>query len=368
MEKHTRPRVDSRATEHAEDVQCPGVTRRAFLGRSFVGTAVVSAALTNHANAQETAKTRIAYIKNAQATDDAGAGRADVVREMVDRAMRELTGKDSLADAWKQFVKPDDVVGIKINLRGGPSLSPQPCVVDSIVAGLVAAGVKENNIIVWDILTNEFQPAGFTINMGGQGVRYYATEKGILEKEKPPTKEEADELRRPFHTSEPFQVGDKQVWLSKILTEEITALINVPLVKDHVVAGVTCSMKNHYGSILNPSDLHGNNCDPYVPALNALAPIKEKTRLILVDGLRALYNGGPHDQPQWRWRENAVIAATDTVAVDTLALRIVEEKRKEAGMDPVTPRAHYLETAAKMQLGTNDLTQVDLREIDLTSA
>ena len=85
-----------------------------------------------------------------------------------------------------------------------------------------------------------------------------------------------------------------------------------------------------------------------------------------MDGLRALYNGGPHDDARYRWRENCIIAGSDCVAIDTLALKIVEEKREENDFDPVTPLAHYLETAAKLGLGTNDLGQVDLRNVDLT--
>ena len=73
-------------------------------------------------------------------------------------------------------------------------------------------------------------------------------------------------------------------------------------------------MKNHYGSILNPSDLHGNECDPYLGALNAADLIKNKSRLILVDGLRGIYNGGPRDKPQWRWQPNCIMAGTDPVA------------------------------------------------------
>jgi uncharacterized protein (DUF362 family) len=342
------------------------VGRRGFLQTSAAGAAAAAFGATN-APAQAST-TRLVWVKNANATDEQGEGRADAVRAMVERSVCELTGKSTLADAWRELVSPDDIVGIKLNLRGGRYLSSQPCVIDAIVAGLKAAGVKENNIIAWEAFTREFGTAGYTINKSDRGVRYIATDEAYLEGERPKTKSAAEEARRNAHQSEPVKVADKEVHFSRILTDEITALINVPLIKDHVIAGVTCSMKNHYGSILVPRDLHGNHCDPYLADLNAQPPIKDKTRLILVDGLRSLYNGGPRDKPQWRWRQNSILAGTDTVAVDSLVLRILEEKREEVGMEPVAPRAHHLETAAKMGLGTNDLSKVDLREIDLTSA
>ena len=62
----------------------------------------------------------------------------------------------------------------------------------------------------------------------------------------------------------------RQVYLSSILTKMCTYLINVPVLKDHSIAGVTLSMKNHYGTIDNPGSLHGPtySCNPYIPALN----------------------------------------------------------------------------------------------------
>jgi uncharacterized protein (DUF362 family) len=147
------------------------------------------------------------------------------------------------------------------------------------------------------------------------------------------------------------------------MTDMITALINVPMVKDHRIAGITCAMKNHYGSIFVPDDLHKNQCDPYIAELNAAPVVREKTRLILVDGLRALFNGGPRDHEQYRWRLNTIIAGTDPVAIDTLAGKIIDEKRDDKDMPPQMPKAHYIQSAAKLGLGTNDLTQIDLKEI-----
>jgi len=108
-------------------------------------------------------------------------------------------------------------------------------------------------------------------------------------------------------------------------------------------------------------------CDPYLAELNAAAPIKDKTRLIVVDGLRALYNGGPRDNPPYRWRQNSIIAGKDTVAVDHLGLEIIEAKRIENGLTPLGDRARHVATAAKLGLGTNDPERIDLREIDITT-
>ena len=333
------------------------ITRRRFLHTASTGLALAAVNPSAHAQTPNT-KTRLVMVQNAQATDENGIGKPDTVAGMVHQAVCELTGNTDKAQAWASLFKPGDVVGLKINLRGGAHLSTQPCVVNAIVDGLVAAGVQPNNIIVWDAWTKELKPAGYTENVSAEGVRYFCTDHvrpsaGFAE--------DRSKIREAY-SDQPVKVGDKTVYFTRIMTDMITALINVPMVKDHVMAGVTCSMKNHYGSILTPKDLHGHSCDPYLAELNAAPVIRDKTRLILVDGLRALYNGGPRDNPQYHWNLNSIIAGTDPVAVDSLAGRLLDEKRDEKDMRPVMTKAHYIDTAAKMGLGTNNPLEIDFRQ------
>jgi len=49
-------------------------------------------------------------------------------------------------------------------------------------------------------------------------------------------------------------MGDSTVRLSRILTDDISILINVPIMKDHEITGVTGALKNHYGSVKMPSN------------------------------------------------------------------------------------------------------------------
>lgn len=345
------------------------IGRRAFLRRGVIaaagaGTAGLFPLVRSHA--QDTANgTKLVWVRHGQATDEEGFGRPDTVRAMVHRAVRELSGKDSLADAWGTFVAPDDVVGLKVNVRAGRYMSTQPCVVDAIVEGLQSVGVKPNRIIVWDAWNREFPPAGYAINESAEGVRYHGSDHGLVKDRMRADKGEVRQAIQHLYMDKPETVFDKEVWFSKILAEEITALINVPLIKEHRISGIVVAMKNLYGSILNPWVLHGGRCDPYLAHLNALPVIRNKTRLVLVDGLRGLYNGGPHDDPPYRFRPNAIIAGVDPVAVDALGLRILEEKRAQQGLPPIGDRAKYLRAAAEIGLGTNDFSRIQLEEIDL---
>src|SRR4051812_43513701 len=50
----------------------------------------------------------------------AGVYQPETIREMLRRGMRELTGAPDWVEAWKQFVQPGDVVGLKLNPVGQP--------------------------------------------------------------------------------------------------------------------------------------------------------------------------------------------------------------------------------------------------------
>src|SRR5262249_16082581 len=45
---------------------------------------------------------------------------AEPIKQMIERGMTALTGASDLRQAWKQFVEPGDVVGIKVNPVGAP--------------------------------------------------------------------------------------------------------------------------------------------------------------------------------------------------------------------------------------------------------
>src|SRR5580700_10555519 len=90
-----------------------------------------------------------------------GHYQADPVRQMMRKGMTELTGADGWADAWRLFVEPGDVVGIKVNPVGQPHVISAAEVIREIIAGLNAAGVKNKDIVVYDRYRAQFLRAGF---------------------------------------------------------------------------------------------------------------------------------------------------------------------------------------------------------------
>lgn len=320
------------------------MTRRQFLASAAGAVSVGLLATAPRAGiAQQQPEATVVRVRRPGAFAD-GEVPQDVVTEMVNAAVCRLASRDEPAAAWGTFIKPDDVVGIKINCLFGLGASTHAEVVNAVIAGCRAVGVPDEHVIVWDRTSADMAKADYPINRDGPGVRYYGTDGDYEE--------------------QPTQIGVFRGRVSKILTRTITALINVPILKTHSLAGITLSLKNHYGSFHNPGDFHDGNCDPAMSDINSIPAIREKTRLIIADALFPIAHGGPQARPAFTWPYGAILAATDTVAVDYIGLQILEQRRREIGLPPIGRAARHIATAAARGLGTNDPARIRL--IDLT--
>jgi uncharacterized protein (DUF362 family) len=269
---------------------------------------------------------------------------AEIAQIMVDAGIMQLTGEATVGNAWASVLpalSPNDVVSIKVNCINS-SLSTHPQVVDAIVTGLIAAGVKDNNIIIWDRTNHELTNCGYRRNTENTGVRCFGTNQGG------------------WGYDEQVNLAGRSGRLSKILTSS-DHLINVPVLKDHGMSGVTLSMKNHYGSINNPGALHGGGCDPFIAELNNVPEIRDKTRMIVLDACLGIYRGGPSGAPQFKY--NSVILGQDPVALDYQGWTILEAERKKHGM--ALPQPKNIKTAASMELGTNDPSKIHVEMLDV---
>src|SRR5690242_13315860 len=104
---------------------------------------------------------------------DTATDRADreIVRQMLTAGLKSLTGDSDELAAWRRFISPNDVVGIKVNCSGAPRICSAPEIVGGIADNLVAIGVPAANIWVYERFENQirtvpyakFLPAGAQI-------------------------------------------------------------------------------------------------------------------------------------------------------------------------------------------------------------
>jgi uncharacterized protein (DUF362 family) len=90
-----------------------------------------------------------------------GQYQKEPVRQMIERGMRELTGASGWVDAWRVFVQPGDVVGIKLNPNGMPRVISAPEVLHAVIDGLQQAGVRPRDIVVFDRNRSFILKAGY---------------------------------------------------------------------------------------------------------------------------------------------------------------------------------------------------------------
>jgi uncharacterized protein (DUF362 family) len=145
-------------------------------------------------------------------------------------------------------------------------------------------------------------------------------------------------------------------------------VLNLPILKDHGMAGVTFSMKNMYGVVQHPQQLHGGGCNPGVADLNCIPAVREKVCFTIGDAISSVYDGGPGFRPERLWQPNALIVGEDRVAVDQTAWQMIERKRAEVGLPTLEAAGHpprYIATAADAdhKLGFNDPKRISLMEI-----
>jgi uncharacterized protein (DUF362 family) len=271
------------------------------------------------------------------------------VLELLDKAMAAYTGRQKPVEAWKHIIPAGQVIGLKVNGLGGKGISTHAALVLAICERLQQAGVKPGNIIVWDRNARDLMACGLTINTDSSRVRCFGNDVAGYE-------------------DTPEKFGSVNVKLAKILTRECGMVINLPILKDHDQAGVTFSMKNMYGVVQRPQELHHGGCNPGVADLNCIPAIREKVRFTIGDAFSSIYQGGPVFRPEHLWYPNALVVGEDRVAVDHTAWQMIERKRSEAGLPTLEAAGrptNYIATAADAahKLGTNDPKRINLLEI-----
>ena len=82
----------------------------------------------------------------------------------LDRAMQSFYDLQDPVAVWKKVVHPGDVVGLKVNTIAGPGLSTSVTLVDAICEHLKQAGIKPNDIVIWDRTNRELTRAGYHLS------------------------------------------------------------------------------------------------------------------------------------------------------------------------------------------------------------
>ena len=269
------------------------------------------------------------------------------VLALLDRGMERLFDAPSATEVWAELIKPSDTLGLKVNCLAGRGLSTHIELVDAIVRRVTEVGLPRRNILVWDRLSADLKRAGYPLSYGDD-VRCYGNDEA-------------------GYSGQLVMSGSVGSLVCRPLMRDCSVIINLPVLKDHGICGVTVAMKNFFGAIHNPNKYHDHVGDPYIADLNMLPAIREKTVLTVVDAFTAQYEGGPPYMPQWTWPFDGLMLGTDPVALDRIGWDRIEAMRSEKGLPSLKEAGReptYIATAAdgEHRLGTDDLRWIDMIE------
>ena len=320
------------------------------------------------------ARSPVYFALDNQVVGPTGVIQARTVRRMVDSVICRLAGQPTPGEAWRKLVAPTDVVGIKVAASGRSVSGTRPETVLAIAEGLREAGVPAKNIIVWDRNLEDLVAAGFD-----QSGRDYQLE-GVDSRTGYDSEAQVSApiigkliwgdsqfgKRDGTRLTDTLGGGDQlsnRSYYAKVLSKKVTKVINVPSLTDSFGTGVNGGIANMTLANLDnwrrfsKASAEG---DSYLAEVYADPMIHEKVVVTILDALILQYAGGPFPNPNFTMPNYAIFASRDVVAIDSTAIRLIDERRVASKLPSVRDMAQWLDAAVQLGLGQSSEARIEM--------
>jgi len=335
------------------------ITRRDFV--KSVGVAVGSFAMMPSGDlmpvsdaATASSSGRIVIVHSSEATSGSTVNES-VVQQMVDEGIKRLTGIEDTVAAFESLfpgIDSSQRIAIKPNLLNDsvPTRKETAKAVTNRLVQMLNGSFTADRIYFYE--RHNFQSRGYTSTYFGGGFHF----------------QRSDFSDRGHYI---FCDGRNRPYAKTLY--DCNYLINMPVLKDHGCSmDFTLSMKNHMGT-LDPGGSLGIHANEKA-TLDIMASdvIRSKTKLIILDALYGVYNGGPGGYPM-SWvtfpesTPNRLLFSTDPVMIDYWGRKIINEERRSRGYYEKT--GSYIEKAANppYNVGIADIDLMEVIEVSLDS-
>jgi uncharacterized protein (DUF362 family) len=298
---------------------------------------------------------RVVIVQDARATS-AFEPDANVVRKMVERGIVRFTGKTNSQLAWKSLVKTNDVIGIKVFSTPGPHSGTRPAVVAAVIEELLAAGMRATNIVVWDKHLWNLRFAGFDELAN----KYHVRLAGAAEAGFDPDVYYDNALLGNLVWGD-LEFGKAQTgrrsYVSKLLTHDVTKIINIPPLLNHNMAGVSGALYSlSMGSIDNSIRFESrpDRLTTAVPDVYNMTNLYDRVAINITDALIGQYRGGEETLLHYAVELNQIWFSKDAVALDVLALLELERERQAAKATGDKVSRELYDNASLLEIGISD--------------
>lgn len=307
--------------------------------RDFLKTgAVAGAALTlDFSGLQAALKTNTIAVEQTPEMVAVMGGEPDV---MLGRALDALGG-------IRQYIKKGQKVVIKPNIGWDrtPELAgnTNPLLIKSLVKRCLDAGAEK--VTVFDHTCDNWQKC------------YESSGIAAAVKEAGGVIVPANDEKYYRKVSIPNGVKLKSAKIHEALLEA-DAWINVPILKNHGGAKLSCAMKNYMGIVWDRRFFHQNDLQQCIADI---CTWKKRPVLNIVDAYRMMHQNGPQGKSAADVATlKSIIISPDIVAVDTAALALFNQVKK-LEQDAVG----HIGKGEALKLGSTDLKKMNIKRIKI---
>jgi len=247
-----------------------------------------------------------------------------------------------------KFVKKGDRVVLKPNI--GWDRTPEqaantnPLLVGAMVKQCLSAGAKE--VIVFDHTCNDWKKC-----YANSGIEAAVTAAGG--KMVP-----GNDSSYYVDVDLPLGVKLNQAKVHKALID-CDVWFNIPILKHHGGAKMTCAMKNYLGLIWDRRKVHDTDLQACIADVNSW---EKKPALHIVDAYRVLKANGPQGKtPDDVVTLKTLFASADPVAVDTAAGKFFNQVRSDITLDDIS----HIGYGQKLGLGTMNIDAMNVKRIKM---
>jgi hypothetical protein len=238
--------------------------------------------------------------------------------ELLEQGMQALTGATTEEASWRSVLGSAERIVLKFNSVGADIINTNSAMAQLLVERLEAAGYARETVALVEAPPHVAKQLGTRTAVVG-----WDTE---------------------------IQVGGNPEPLARYACDA-DAIINVPLLKTHQIAGMSACMKNlSHALIRHPARYHANGCAPYVGQVVSSKEVSSRLKLNVVNALRIVVDRGPDAQQEHIEPYGGLLLGCDPVAVDNVGLSILATERRRRGLSG-GGAVRYLASAAEMGIG-----------------
>ncbi|MFO0839233.1 MAG: DUF362 domain-containing protein [Phycisphaerae bacterium] len=241
-----------------------------------------------------------------------------ILARMVETGLTAFTGQQTASDAWRTILGSARKIVLKFNDVGSEVIQTNTPVADALLTSLKRAEYDPALITLVETGSSTGREFGVKSPIGGWGAA--------------------------------ISVGSEQEQLAAYLYN-CDAVINVPVIKTHQIAGMSCCMKNlSHALIRRPAMYHGGGCAPAVGQIVGNKEISSRLCLNVVNALRIVIRNGPEAREADLVEFGGLLFGYDPAALDISALDALEQERRRVG-ETAAIIAPSLESAIEIGVG-----------------